>query len=66
MVGAGTLLGKALSDELAASAFASADLRLLDDEDGQGKLAAVDDEITLIQRIEPDSFEGCDFTFFCG
>jgi aspartate-semialdehyde dehydrogenase len=67
VVGAGTLLGKALSDELAASAFASADVRLLDDdEDAQGKLAAVDDEITLIQRIEPDSFDGCDFTFFAG
>lgn len=66
LVGAGTLLGKALSDELAVSAFASADLRLLDDEDGQGKLAAVDDEMTLIQRIESDSFEGCDFTFFAG
>lgn len=67
LVGAGTLLGKALSDELAASAFVSADVRLLDeDEDVQGKLAAVDDEITLIQRIEPDSFEGCDFTFFAG
>jgi aspartate-semialdehyde dehydrogenase len=65
LVGAGTLLGKALSDELALSAFASADLRLLDDdEDVQGKLAAVDDEITLIQRIEPDSFDGCDFVFF--
>jgi aspartate-semialdehyde dehydrogenase len=65
LVGAGTLLGKALSDELALSAFASADIRLLDDdEDVQGKLAAVDDEITLIQRIDPDSFEGCDFVFF--
>lgn len=65
LVGAGTLLGKALSDELALSAFASADLRLLDDdEDVQGKLAAVDDEMTLIQRIEPDSFDGCDFVFF--
>lgn len=65
VVGAGTLLGKALSDELALSAFASADIRLLDDdEDVQGKLAAVDDEITLIQRIDPDSFEGCDFVFF--
>jgi aspartate-semialdehyde dehydrogenase len=65
VVGAGTLLGKALSDELALSTFASADLRLLDDdEDVQGKLAAVDDEITLIQRIEPDSFDGCDFVFF--
>ena len=65
LVGAGTLLGKALSDELALSTFASADLRLLDDdEDVQGKLTAVDDEITLIQRIEQDSFDGCDFVFF--
>jgi aspartate-semialdehyde dehydrogenase len=67
VVGAGTLLGKALSDELAVSAFADADLRLLDDdEDAHGKLTAVDDEITLIQQIEPDSFEGCDFVFFAG
>lgn len=67
LVGAGTLLGKALSEELAASAFASADIRLLDDdEDAQGKLAAVDDEITLIQRIDLDSFDGCEFTFFAG
>ncbi len=65
LVGAGTLLGKALSDELVVSAFAASEIRLLDDdEDVQGKLAAVDDEITLIQRIEPDSFDGCDFVFF--
>jgi aspartate-semialdehyde dehydrogenase len=65
LVGAGTLLGKALSDELAVSAFASADIRLLDDdEDAQGKLAAMDDEITLIQRIDADSFDGCEFAFF--
>ncbi len=65
LVGAGTLLGKALSDELALSAFTSADIRLIDDDaDVQGKLAAVDDEITLIQPIEPDSFDGCDFVFF--
>jgi aspartate-semialdehyde dehydrogenase len=67
LVGAGTLLGKALSDELALSAFAAADLRLLDDdEDVQGKLATVDDEITLIQKIDADSFDGCDFVFFAG
>ncbi|MGH9616013.1 MAG: Asd/ArgC dimerization domain-containing protein [Acidobacteriaceae bacterium] len=66
LVGAGTLLGKALSEELASSAFASADVRLLDADNAQGKLAAVDDEIALIQQIEPDSFEGCDFTFFAG
>jgi aspartate-semialdehyde dehydrogenase len=67
VVGAGSLLGKALSDELAVSALASADIRLLDDDDEvQGKLAAVDDEMTLIQGIEPDSFDGCDFVFFAG
>ncbi len=66
IVGAGTLLGKALNDELAASAFASADFHLIDDEDALGKLAVTADEVTFIQRIEPDSFEGCDFAFFAG
>jgi aspartate-semialdehyde dehydrogenase len=66
VVGAGTLLGKALTDELAASAFASADFHLVDDEEALGKLAATADEVTFIQRIEPDSFDGCDFTFFAG
>lgn len=66
LVGAGTLLGKALNDELAASAFAAAEFRLIDDDEALGKLAATADEVTFIQRIEPDSFEGCDFTFFAG
>ncbi len=66
VVGAGTLLGKALNDELAASAFAAADLHLIDDDEAMGKLAATADEVTFIQRIEPDSFDGCDFTFFAG
>ena len=59
LVGAATLLGKALNDELSASAFASADFRLMDDEDALGKLAAAADEVTFIQRIEADSFDGC-------
>src|SRR5665213_3657983 len=66
LVGAGTLLGKALNDELAVSAFAAADFHLIDEDDALGKLAATADEVTFIQRIEPDSFEGCDFTFFAG
>ena len=66
LVGAGTLLGKALNDELAGSVFASADFHLIDDDDALGKLAATADEVTFIQRIEPDSFDGCDFTFFAG
>jgi aspartate-semialdehyde dehydrogenase len=66
LVGAASLLGKALNDELANSAFASADLRLLDEEDEEGKLAATADEATFIQTVGPDSFHGCDFTFFAG
>lgn len=66
LVGAASLLGKALNDELANSAFASGDFHLLDEEDEAGKLAASADEATLIQKIEPDSFNRCDFTFFAG
>lgn len=66
IVGAGTLLGKALNDELALSPFAAADFHLIDDEDALGKLAATADEVTFIQRIEPESFDGCDFAFFAG
>jgi len=64
LVGAGTLQGKALNEELAASAFAATDLHLIDDEEALGKLVAAGDEATFIQPIEPDSFDGCDFTFF--
>jgi len=66
LVGAGTLLSKALNDELAVSAFSAADIRLMDDEDSFGKLEATADEMTFIQHIDADSFEGCDFTFFAG
>lgn len=66
LVGAGTLLGKALNDELATSAFASADIHLMDDEEAFGKLAATADEVTFIQHIDADSFDDCDFTFFAG
>ena len=66
LVGAGTLLGKALNDELAASVFASADFHLLDDDETAGKLSTASDEMTLIQRIEAESFHRCDFTFFAG
>ena len=66
LVGAGALLGKALNEELSVSAFAAADLHLVDDEAALGKLTAAGDEATFIQQIEPDSFDGCDFTFFAG
>lgn len=66
LVGAASLLGKALNDELAASPFASADFHLLDEEDEAGKLTAAGDEATFIQPIEADSFDQCEFTFFAG
>jgi aspartate-semialdehyde dehydrogenase len=66
IVGAGSLLGKALNDQLALSAFSSAEFILLDDDETLGKLVSTGDEVTLIQSIEPDSFERCDFTFFAG
>lgn len=66
LVGASTLAGKALSESLALSAFAAADLRLIDDEEAQGKLTSAAGEAAVIQGIGPNSFEGCDFTFFAG
>lgn len=66
LAGAGTLLGKALNDALAASVFAAADIRLLDEEETFGQIAATADEATFIQHIEEESFTGCDFTFFAG
>lgn len=64
LVGAATLQGKALNDELSASAFGAADFQLMDDEEALGKLEAAGDEVTFVQRIEPESFERSDFTFF--
>jgi hypothetical protein len=37
---------------------------LLDEEEAQGKLDQVGDEITFVQAIRADSFERADFTFF--
>ncbi|HET9086069.1 MAG TPA: Asd/ArgC dimerization domain-containing protein [Acidobacteriaceae bacterium] len=66
LVGAASLLGKALNDELAISSFSTADFHLLEEEDGAGKLTSAADEARIIQPVEADSFEKCDFTFFAG
>jgi aspartate-semialdehyde dehydrogenase len=66
IAGASTLLGRELKDAIAESPLASADVVLLDEEDAQGKLDQVGDEVTFIQTIGPDAFEKLDFTFFCG
>src|SRR5947209_13198979 len=67
IVGAASLGGKELSDELGESPLAASDLVLLDDEDeAAGKLTAAGDEPAFIQKIEPDAFARLDFDFFTG
>ncbi|HEX4022446.1 MAG TPA: Asd/ArgC dimerization domain-containing protein [Acidobacteriaceae bacterium] len=64
IVGAATLLGKELNEVLSSSAFVTSEFILMDDEEALGKIEAAGDEVTFVQRIEPESFQGCDFVFF--
>ena len=66
IAGASTLLGKELKEALSESPLAAAGLVLFDEEDAQGQLDQVGDEITFVQAIDADAFERVDFTFFCG
>jgi aspartate-semialdehyde dehydrogenase len=66
IVGASSLAGKELIDALAESSLATADLVLLDDDSATGQLTTSGDEVTVIQKIEAESFAGLDFVFFVG
>jgi aspartate-semialdehyde dehydrogenase len=66
IVGASSLAGKELSDELGESLLAASDFVLLDDEDAVGQVTAAGDEVAIIQRLEAASFERMDFVFFAG
>lgn len=66
IVGASTLLGKELKEALSDSTLAAARFVLLDENEALGQLDQVGDEVTFVQSIGPDAFEGVDFTFFCG
>jgi aspartate-semialdehyde dehydrogenase len=66
IVGASSLAGKELSDELATSPLAGSDLVLLDVEEAAGQVTAAADEVSFIQRLETSSFERMDFVFFAG
>jgi aspartate-semialdehyde dehydrogenase len=66
IVGASSLAGKELSEELASSSFAASDFVLLDVEDAAGQVTAAADEIAFIQQLEASSFERMDFVFFAG
>jgi len=66
IAGASTLVGRELKDALSESPLAVANYVLLDEDDMQGQLDQVGDEITFVQAIAPDAFDHIDFTFFCG
>ncbi|MGO9339511.1 MAG: Asd/ArgC dimerization domain-containing protein [Terracidiphilus sp.] len=66
IAGASTLLGRELKEALSDSPLAGATFALLDEEEAQGQLDQVGDEVTFIQVIDADSFERADFTFFAG
>ncbi len=66
IAGASTLLGRELKDVLSESTLAGASFALLDEDDAQGQLDQVGDEITFIQALSADAFDHADFTFFSG
>jgi aspartate-semialdehyde dehydrogenase len=66
IVGASSLIGKELAEELAASALAAAEVMLLDEEETAGQLTTLGDEASFIRRLELSAFAGLDLVFFAG
>lgn len=66
IVGASTLLGKELAEELNDTPSAAWDLTLLDAEDSGGTITAAGDEALVIQPVSRDAFAGVDVVFFAG
>lgn len=66
IVGAASLKGKELADELQDSLLAASDFMLFDEEDATGQVTAVADEPTFIRQVEAGSFARMDFVFFAG
>jgi len=66
VAGASSLAGKDLHEELGQSVLAAADVRLLDHEELAGTLEATEDEMSFIQKIDADAFDGLDLVFFVG
>ena len=64
IVGSSTLKGKELTEILPDSPLAAAEVRLLDDEETTGQLESVGEEMTFVQRVAADNFEGADVVFF--
>ncbi|WP_433966058.1 hypothetical protein [Tunturiibacter gelidiferens] len=63
IVGASSLAGKELSEELGESSLGASDFVLLDEEEAAGQVTAAGDEVAFIQRLEASSFDRMDFVF---
>jgi aspartate-semialdehyde dehydrogenase len=66
VVGASSLLGKELAEELNGATNVVWDITLLDAEDAGGTITAAGDEALVIQTISALSFVGIDVAFFAG
>ena len=66
LVGGSSLKGKEVVEVLDERKFPAVDIKLLDDEESLGQLEAVGDEITFIQGLHSEQFEGVDFAIFAG
>jgi aspartate-semialdehyde dehydrogenase len=64
IVGASTLKGRELADMIKDRNFPARDVRLLDDDESLGQLEAVGDEVSFVQSIRPEQFEGVDIALF--
>ena len=64
VIGAATLLGKEIGDEIAESPLASATTILLDAEDESGTLEAIGDEASFIQPLDAAALENLDVAIF--
>ncbi len=66
IVGASTLLGKELAEELNGASDAAWDLTLIDAGDAGGTITSAGDEALVIQPLSRDAFAGADAVFFAG
>ncbi len=58
--------GKELAEALEDSLLAAAEFVLMDDEEGLGQIESIGDEVTIVQKIDADSFRHVDYVFFAG
>ncbi len=66
IVGASSLAGKEVSDQLGDSSLGASDFVLLDEEEAAGQVVAAAEEVSFIQQLDASSFERMDFVFFSG